>query len=77
MKPIGRVITNKNKLLRCPFCGGRAETVRWHEGSGETVFIRCETCRCATEQIHITPFVSDEEEAVAVATKTWNRRTVR
>ena len=33
------------KLLPCPFCGGRAEEDRTDEG-GE--FIKCSNCNCAT-----------------------------
>ena len=47
----------------CPFCGGKAKTVRYHAHS---VVVRCTSCECEGPDVSAT-----ETEAIAA----WNRRS--
>ncbi len=50
------------KLLPCPFCGGKAKVVQSHNP-----YVICESCHVST------PMYSWKADAV----KAWNRRTER
>lgn len=56
-----------DELKPCPFCGGKAGTVRrWQsgDGTGKDIWIRCENCGMETIRY------DTDEDAIAA----WNRR---
>lgn len=56
------------ELKPCPFCGGKAELIRWSiwEGSEITDFVQCTECTADGKHFHDEP-----DKAIAA----WNRRT--
>lgn len=52
---------DKDKLLPCPFCGGKARFINFYS----LYMVECETCRAATDTDH------KKENAI----KIWNTRT--
>jgi hypothetical protein len=61
-------------LLRCPFCGGKAEVEAWRAGiGGFWGDARCCRVRCNAE-LGTAAHGRTEREAVRKAATRWNRR---
>lgn len=71
---VGVVVPLRASLLPCPFCGGKAEPIRWHNGDCTTVFIRCSTCGSGTEPIHVPQMIGDYEKTLRESADVWNGR---
>lgn len=71
---IGIVVPLREALLPCPFCGGKAEPIRWHNGDCTTVFIRCSRCGSGTEPIHVPQMIGDYEKTLRESADVWNGR---
>jgi len=67
-------------LLGCPFCGGRAITVKHVSGAflvtGRTVAwgVECADCGCGTSRILQTDGAKTPYDTTDKATEAWNRR---
>ena len=58
------------ELRECPFCGGGGKIMHNNYGSSTYSYVKCEKCKCATDEIKSAPeYCSDEKAAEA-----WNRR---
>jgi len=67
----------KDKLLNCPFCGGKAVTDgQTTDYSVEFINIKCDVCECTTDDFQVpNPIckesISETERKVSAA---WNKR---
>jgi len=71
----------REKLLSCPFCGGKAYLETSHRAfiNGETTkvaYVRCTECNARSGRFELKDFgkTSQSSEANALAIKAWNRR---
>lgn len=55
-----------SELKPCPFCGGKAQRMAWHDDNpfGKPYFIECKKCECMTTLY----------ETLNQAKEAWNRR---
>lgn len=58
---------NKEKLLPCPFCGGEAEIVKWHNAPAGH-FVDCNNIDCEVQPQH-----AGRTKGLAITA--WNTRT--
>lgn len=72
-----------NKLLPCPFCGGKAELKQSHDFlTGENcTYVQCTECNVKTDELNCdVPFGYEHEidrkflNPLEVSVKTWNTR---
>ena len=71
---------DEKKLKPCPFCGGEAEVVEFHDilDDSDKVYVACTQCRAQTQEIYTSvrifgniPQSLSPFEVIIVA---WNRR---
>lgn len=75
-------MNNYVELKPCPFCGGKAETINFHDVFEDTykIYIRCEQCKSQTPEVDCTiksggPLQETNQlEGIAGI---WNSRTIQ
>jgi Lar family restriction alleviation protein len=72
----------KKKLLKCPFCGGRAQSALYtHDRFSNGVAVRCMSCGCSTKRllyshdgVKFSEVIRRMENRKAKAAELWNKR---
>lgn len=70
------------KLLACPFCGGKAYIKRGEIWRAPFYRAECSVCHCVTNMIMVgynlfTKTTTTEQEAMQEAARRWNRTYTR
>lgn len=57
-----KAANKQHKLLRCPFCGGKAEFViyYWHHMDQDSIQVECIKCAVCTPYMHFIEAKSDD-----------------
>lgn len=79
-------MSDKEKLLPCPFCGGKAKLKNNHICKDMSfgiiyneIYVSCENCNCQTKTILVDwhcgeTYEKEISQAEQEAIKTWNKR---